>query len=305
MLKKLKDSLIIFILTSYILILASVPAAHGELGSFAGSLKSTVSGTVGELYLNLSGYVSPFASIVLTSDGVTLRATIADQKGNFSISQVLIKRGFSHFCLEATDFRKIGSSTTCFSIPPAEASVTMTDIFLPPTLALYKDKIPEGGNTLAFGYTMPGALVALYLNPAGRGGSGQKLTTYADKLGYYQFTIKNLKAGKYSLYAKASYKTKESKSPSKTLTLTALNFWQQIIEILKGLWRNFLRFLTSLSWGPLWLAMPILILIIILIVKIWGPGKFSSKFTGRAVYFPLPRFLKRNKHLHHYWFFGY
>ena len=62
---------------------------------FGGGLGSKVSAKVGDFYLNLSGYVSPFSSIILTSDGVFIRATTADQYGNFSISEVLIKSGFS------------------------------------------------------------------------------------------------------------------------------------------------------------------------------------------------------------------
>src|ERR1035437_3160478 len=102
----------------------------------SGSLGTTVQASVGEFYLNLSGFVSPFASIVLSSDGVLMRTTIADEKGNFSIPQVLIKMGFSHFCLDAIDFKRIGESYTCFTIPPATDSVTMNNIFLPPTLGL-------------------------------------------------------------------------------------------------------------------------------------------------------------------------
>src|ERR1035437_3125257 len=154
---------------------------------------------VGKFYLNLSGYISPYASVVLTIDGIFVRATVADAGGNFSISGVLIKEGFSHFCLEAVDFKRLGDSYTCFDIPPAKGDVTMKEIFLPPTLGLSKNVIAEGGETLAYGYTMPGAEVTLYLS------NGQKLTTYADSTGYYIFHIKGLKAGNYNLYARALY----------------------------------------------------------------------------------------------------
>ena len=158
----------------------------------------TVEATIGQFLFNISGQISPNASIVLIIDGVTARATVADVNGYFSISGVLIKEGFSHFCLDAIDFKRLGESYTCFDIPPAQQSVTMKDIFLPPTLGLSRNVIAEGASVTAYGYSMPGALVTLYLS------NGKVLTTYADKTGYYQFVIKDLKAGTYNLYTKAT-----------------------------------------------------------------------------------------------------
>lgn len=269
-----------------------------QLGNFSGSLKSKVSGSVGEFYLNLSGYQSPFASIILTSDGVFIRATVADQFGNFSISEVLIKRGFSHFCLYAVDFKRIGESETCFTIPPAESSVKMDDIFLPPTIGLSRSEIYEGSSATAFGYTMPNALVTLYLS------NGEKLTTTADTTGYYQFIIKNLKAGKYTLYTKAKYKGKESKAPTKQLQLRSLSRSEQFLESLKDLWKKILVFLSSLSLGPLWIVIPIIILIIIFILKLW-PEKFTFIYQSKVIIFFTHLFRKPKHPLHHKWWVGY
>ena len=241
-----------------------------------------VSGSIGEFYLNISGFISPFASIVMTSDGVFIRATVADENGNFSISEVLIKKGFSHFCLDAIDFKRIGESYTCFSFPPADSDITMTDIFLPPTLGLSREEIAEWSDAFAFGYTMPSADVTLNIN-------GKELFTTADSTGYYQFKLTNLKAGNYTLYASATYHKKHSLSPTKKLNLKSLTWWEELLLFLKGLWKNFLRFFTSLSLGPLWLVIPIIILIIILILKTW-PERFI--FLGE-------------KHLHHYYLVGF
>lgn len=261
-----------------------------------GALRANVSASVGEFYLNLSGYISPFASIVLSSDGIFIRATVADQYGNFSISQVLIRRGFSHFCLDAVDFRRIGESLTCFNIPPAQDSVTMKDLFLPPTLGLSRTQIAAGGEAIAFGYTMPGAIVTLDIN-------GKKLVTTADSSGYYEFRLKNLKAGTYILFASANYKSKDSLQPSKKLQLKALNWWEQFLAFLKELWHKFLVFLTSLALGPLWLVIPIIILIIILLLKIW-PEKFTFIYRNRLTEFFFDFFGKGRK-LHHAWWMGY
>lgn len=248
----------------------------------AGLLKTSVQATVGGLYFSISGQIAPNASIVLTIDGIFARATTADQNGNFSISDVLIKQGFSHFCLDAIDFRRLGESYTCFDIPPAENSVTMRDVFLPPTLGLSRTEIAEGSTARAYGYSMPGALVTLYVN-------GKRLTTYADKTGYYEFTVKGLKAGDYSVYARAELNHKQSLEPTRKLQLKSLSVAGQAGNALKNWWDQLLKFLTNLALGPLWLLIPIIILIIILLIKLL-PGRFR----------------RHGRHpLHHQWWMGY
>ncbi len=274
----------IFIFTIGFLIFKAALPVHAQVTSTAGgSLKTTVQASVGEFYLTLSGYVSPFASIVLTSNGVLMATTVADEGGNFSIPPVLINAGFSSFCLTAIDFKRIGESYTCFNIPPATASVTIRDIFLPPTLGLSRTRVNEGGSATAFGYTMPGAKVTLNIN-------GDLLTTNADQTGYYQFVLENLKAGNYSLFATAKYQGQDSLSPTKKLQLESISKEKQASELLTGWWEQLLRFLKD--WYLVLLAVPILILIVILIWRLWGRGlKLKSPFEKRL--------------LHHSWWLGY
>jgi hypothetical protein len=277
------------ILVSIIFIFLTVPRVLAQMPGPTGALQTQVQASVGQFYLNLSGFISPFASVVLTSNGVFIIGTTADAQGNFTISQILINKGFSQFCLDAIDFKRIGESYTCFSIPPATASVSMKDIFLPPTLGLSRTTVIEGGSATAFGYTMPGARVTLHVN-------GELLTTYADATGYYEFILKNLKVGNYSLYATANYQQKDSLSPTKKLLLEAISEQkqtsQQIAKTVANWWDQLLRFLRNWLWNPLWLIIPILILIIILIRKLWGRQ------------FPNP-FKRKNHLLHHSWWMGY
>jgi len=257
--------------------------------------KTKVEARVGEFHLNVSGYISPYASIIMTSDGIFLRATVADRYGMFSFVDILINKGLSHFCLEAVDFRRIGTSYTCFNFNPAKGDITMKDIFLPPTLGLSRTEIAENAEVIAFGYTMPGAVVTLHLS------NGTTLTTYADSTGYYEFHLKGLKAGSYDLYSTAKYDNKESLVPTKKLHLRALSWWEQVVAFLLDLWRRFTKLLTSVYLNPLWLAVPILISIIILVLKIW-PEKFTYIYNSKLISI-LPGFKK--KKLHHAWFIGY
>jgi hypothetical protein len=275
--------LLLFIFISFCFLVK--PASGQSIQLPPGVFRVTVGATVGGLYFNISGMIAPNASIVLTIDGIFARSTIADQNGYFYMSDVLIKPGFSHFCLDAIDFKRLGESYTCFDIPPAIESVVMKDVFLPPTLGLSRTEITEGATAKAYGYTMPKALVTLYVN-------GEKLTTYADPTGYYEFSVKNLKAGNYSIYARAELNNKQSLEPTKKLHLKSLSWWDQFIAFLKNLWNKLLKFLTNLALGPLWLLVPIIILIIILLVKLFWP-----------VSLPLP--FKKRRPLHHKWWMGY
>lgn len=304
-------SILFLLLTSYFLLLTSAPSAHAQIRPpYGGGLGSRVTATVGEYYLNLSGYTSPFASVSLYIDNIFIRGTIADEKGNFSISQVLIKLGLSKFCLKTSDVKHLGESDSCITIAPISGSFEKQDIFLSPTLGLSKNKIPENSSTIAYGYTKPGADVTLYLS------NGNKYNTKADSTGYFEFILKNLKAGKYAVYATAKYKDIEALGPSKTLELNVLSKTGQTVSRIGDFWNWLLKLLTSWSLGPLWLAIPIIILIIILILKllpkrlwVFPHLRFWPKFTGIFYNPKLVSFFDllahKKKHLHHKWFMGY
>jgi len=262
----------------------------------------SVGATVGEFYLNLSGYSSPSSLISLVSDNVSLRSIVADEKGNFLISQVLIKNGFSNFCLKTTDFTNLGQSTTCITIAPVNSSITIDNIFLPPSLALWKNKIAYYESDLVFGYTMPKAVVVLHINPsAGGAGNDQTIITKANANGYYRFVFK-FPSGKYDLFATAKYENTDSRAPSKSLTLEVLNWFGLLISMLRDLLNKLVTLFTSLTFGPLLIEIPIIILIIILLIKLWGKRftSITAEFLGVFVLM-----FKSKKKLHHYWFVGY
>ena len=242
-----------------------------------GNLKTTVSGVLGDFYLNITGYIAPFASIVLyDGNKVYLRATTADEKGYFRISEVLIKMGFSKFCFDAYDFKRLGESYSCQTISPATGSVTINDIFLPPTLGLSRTTIEAGGSTTAWGYSMPGAIVTLNF-------AGKNLTTKADQSGFYQFVLKNIDAGIYKLYAKAELNGKKSLDPQKKVELKSLSKADQAIAVTEDLLKKIWELLTT--YWFIWIVVPVLILIIILL--------------GRLLK------LHRHHYLHHKYFVGY
>lgn len=289
--------LLLIVLISLIVILKLAPKADAQIAPpFGGGLSSRVAGTVGDLYLTISGYASPYASVSLYINNIFVRGGMANQKGEFYISDVLIRDGLTSFCLKTVDFRHVGESESCFKTPPAKESITKNAIFLPPTLALSKNDIAEGETTIAYGYTMPGSDVVLHLD------NGKIYNLKADKNGYFRLELKGLKAGKYALFATAKYKTLTSSSPAKKLKVHVLSVWEQFLKFLRDLFDKLLKIFTSWSLGVLWLVIPIIILIIILIIKIWK-DKFILIFRHvlRFIYFLIPR----KRKLHHAWLFGY
>lgn len=262
------------------------------------SFRTEVKATVGEFFLNISGYISPFASLALTTpQGIYLRSAVADSGGNFAFLGIPIKRGFSGFCITAVDFKRLGESVTCFTFAPATESITMIDIFLPPTLGLLRNVISEGSDAIAFGYSMPGALVTLSLS------NGVKVSTTADDKGYYEFRMQNLKAGRYELFATAQYKGKNSLSPTKKLLLKSVSAREEITGNLLDLLKKSRDLFTSILRTPLWLAIPLIILIIILLRKLF-PDKFTS-IQKRLPSKVFPWELRKKRKLHHFWFVGY
>lgn len=270
-----------------------VSATHAATQRSAKTAPIKVYGTVGDFFLNLCGWMSPYANIILTSKGEYMAATTADKGGNWIFKDILIRRGFSDFCLTAIDFHRLGESETCFKIPPAQEAITMCEIFLPPTLGLSRNEVPAGGKVQAFGYTMPGAKVYLHLS------DGRVLETYADGTGYYVFELDNIPAGKYQLYATANYHAKDSLKPSKTIELIALGWLDQFLAWLKWLWSVLVGLFTSLGLGPLWIGLPLLLLIVLLILKLW-PEKFTFIYENKLLAF-IP---KPEKKLHHFWMDG-
>ncbi len=260
--------------------------------------KTDVSASVGDFYLNISGFISPRASIVLNSTGVFLGSTVADANGNFVFNNILIRKGFSGFCLTAVDFKRLGESTTCFTFPPALGSIRMDGLFLPPTLGLSRTEINEGATVYAFGYTMPNASVVLNY------GTGKLLRTNADARGYYEFAIKGLKAGTYKVYSQAQYQGKQSLAPTKVLSLRALTLLEQSIKLSESFWNKFIKLFTSIGFATLLLIIPLMLAILFLILKIW-PERFRIITESKYLKYWFYSKDKIRRPLHHAWFVGF
>lgn len=253
----------------------------------------TVSARVGSYSLSLSGWASPFASIIMRSEGVFYRSTTADENGYWVINDITVNENFSSFCLEHIDLYNLGSSNACLTVPPAKSDLSKDNIFLPPTISLQRVEISAGGSAVVSGYSMPNSTVTIHLS------NGESYEVTADGKGRYELTINNLSAGSYELYATAVYKGKASVTPTSTVKLVALTWWQMILKWIKNLFKSFWIAITDIGLGPLWFMLPLIPLIIFLIVRIW-PERFTFIYESRMFGY----FHSRRK-LHHSWFIGY
>ncbi|HEV2339977.1 MAG TPA: hypothetical protein VGT05_04445 [Patescibacteria group bacterium] len=259
--------------------------------------KTQVSAIIGSFYINIYGYIARFASISLIYNDNVLASTVSDANGYFSFLNLVVGKGFNKLCFDAVDVKRLGESQSCFDIQPVMVSRDIRDLYLPPTIGVYRTQINAGSNAIIFGYSMSGARVTIHIN------NGKTYTVIADNTGYYEIHVLLAKAGIYQFFADAVYQSKKSQEPLNKATILVLGVQEQVRNSLNDLLKKLIGLLTT--WWFIFLLLIIAIFILILIL--WK--KFNEKTTG----FPNPakedkqffdRFF-RNKKLHHAWFVGY
>jgi len=243
-------------------------------------------------YLDIFGIVSPDASIVMYSDDKFVRSTVADEKGNFSIPQIAVNPGFTSFCLEAIDFERIGESYTCYELSPVYSD-TKKEVFLPPTIGLSARTMRPGASVFAFGYTMPGARTTVHIS------RDIVLEIKADSRGFYKTEIKELKVGKYQLFATANFENKDSDKPSRTVGLESLSEVGAIQQDVGNTWKQFFTSTSGFFKKYGWIAIPVIILIFILLSK-----KLRDRLRAFLKYNHLPGTKTDHGFGHHFWFVG-
>lgn len=253
---------------------------------FSKSQGSVITATVGAFHLSVTGFQSPYASIILkTQNGTFLASTTADSKGYFSISNTLINTSVLTYCFQAVDFKRIGISEACITLDgPITQDVTYNNIFLPPTIALSKKQINAGQDAVIFGYSMPGAKVELDIE-------GKVITVTADNTGYYTYTYKNVPEGVFRITAVAQLDSKKSLPPTNNVTLESLSITQQITNIGNGVTQTVKKKVPFNLLPYLLTALAFLTAIGILLYKL--------RLRLWVIFID---FLRRRKKMHHDWF---
>lgn len=266
-----KNNSFIYLIIFLCIYLTAVPV-FGKTTSPSGAtrIKAQVNGRL----LTISGFIAPYASVGLSSGGRTLRTTVADATGKFRIENVLVWKDFKDFCLDSVDWKRLGESYSCFTVPQTLQNIVFSDILLPPTIGISSKEITQGHDVMIFGFTMPNAVVTIHLNEF------ETLTVTADSEGYYSYVLKDVKVGTYQLIAGAVYQGKTSVPSLKPVILKAIALTARAIKTVE---RN-------------WVIIALLTGVVLLITTI-------SFIKWRKQI--LKRFGIRYGELHHAWFVGY
>jgi hypothetical protein len=197
----------------------------------------------------------------------------------------LINNSVATYCFQAVDFKRIGISESCITIPgPFSGDVSYKDIFLPPTIGLSKKEINAGQDGIIFGYSMPGAVVLLNIE-------GKVISVTADENGYYTYIYKNVPVGVFTISATAKLGDANSLAPTNDVTLTSLSFNQQITEEGK-------KVVEKVKQKVPFDFLPFILLALAFLVAI---GILLYKLRLRLWVIAID-FLRRKKKMHHDWF---
>lgn len=179
----------------------------------------TVSGTVPNATVTFSGFAPPSSTITIKEGVTTIGTTVTNASGSFS--KVVISTPGSHdFSLTLTDTSGRTTPATTFSgvVVVNQADTPITNIHMPPTIALSKSTILTGESTLVYGQGAPSSTVRVYLN------GSQKFSGTIGGSGSWQFTLSSgYNTGSNTIYAKLTRSglTDSVNSFTKTLTVGA------------------------------------------------------------------------------------
>lgn len=260
--------------------------AQAELfPEFAESGAAVVIASVGDNYLNVNGYQSPNASIVITTtSGIFLQSTTADGNGYFGITNILITDNFPGFCFTAVDFERLGESESCVDIEETiTENQTYSDIFLPPTIGLSRRLISAGEDAQIFGYSMPHAQVDIEFE-------GESVTMQADETGYYEYIYEDVPAGTYAFSSTGKLNGVDSLDPLNKAILEAITLADQIRRDLTG----FVQDTERKFPGALVLLSLLLLLLLLLLALLWK--------TKPQIFYAFFDKFKRRYPMHHDYF---
>ena len=253
-------------------------ASGGAVIIYPGSQKVDVNAHVGEFKVSIAGLASPNASVILKDEkNQFLASTVADSAGGFGFAEVNVKNGFSGFCLEQIDFKRLGESAGCLNFEPIQKSEEFREVYVPPTIGLYKTQINANDEALIYGYSMPEAQVNVKIK------ENQTVDVAADKGGYYEYEFDKVPAGTYELESRGKYQNKDSLEPKKSAKLVARSSGDQLVTRAEEIGKTISDLLTTSIFGFLMLLFFLLIIIIFLIIllKRGGMAYLADKLKPR------------------------
>ena len=141
---------------------SATPVATPSSGGGGGGGGSTSSNVTGVFF---SGYAFPLSKVVIMKDGVVVLETIAGGDAKFSVRLSNITSGTHNFSVYSTDIDGIKSKSFSFPITVRQDdSVTVSGIFIAPTIEVDKAEVKKGDDIKIFGQTTPESDVTIQVN---------------------------------------------------------------------------------------------------------------------------------------------
>lgn len=158
--------------------------------------------------VQIDGWAYPGAAVTFLRDGVVEGTGAAGGGGEFSDLTTGLDRGAYTFALYATDATGIRSATFSTTLwLRAETLNALSNIMLPPTVAVVEQSLEPGAPLSVSGYSAPYASVTVWLRPRlAEVSSGDVVaTTSAAGNGFWMLTVPTdtLSRGTYELVAQA------------------------------------------------------------------------------------------------------
>jgi hypothetical protein len=155
-----------------------------------------------ETIVVLQGKAYPLAKITILKDGEVAQITSADINANFKTEIKNISAGIWNFSLWAEDNKGRRSITISFTVTILEGkTTTISNIFIPPTIELEKNKVAKGETLNIFGQTAPESQISIHVE------SPEEIikTTKAKKTGDWDYSLDTspLEEGMHTTRAKA------------------------------------------------------------------------------------------------------
>ncbi len=175
------------------------PTASGEVPAAGGGVISVI--TTG---VNFSGRAYPSNKVVILKDGQIAATTVAGQDSNFNVSLTGLSAGNYNFIVYGEDKQGRHSAFLTFPLTITQGTVvTVSGIFIAPTIAVDKQEVKKGEDIAFFGQTAANAEVTVQVNSA----EPFFAKTASDKGGVYlyNFDTSVLELGQHLAKAKSAY----------------------------------------------------------------------------------------------------
>lgn len=177
----------------------------------------TVSMTVGDTTLLISGQTSPEALVTFVENGATIGTTSAFANGFFSKRFTAQTPGIHTFGIYAKDQSGVTSATVTSSLSlTAKAETALANLILPPTISLDKSTATQGTIVIISGRTAPSSTVAIFIFETR---IASVTASSANGAWSYSLDTSSISLGDQSVYAKTTTSEGYQSQTSQTLTL--------------------------------------------------------------------------------------